>query len=341
MTERGSLKPQIKIVNQGAALGLILFLAACGSGDEKTVSEAPASIKAPIIWQTSSIDNSFSAMASLEGGMPRFLISGEAGGIRLYDADGISLTETGPYKTSSIGTGTVTDIDGAVLTVFPAISRNNDKIVTFVYGQGMVAPSEIELEATISGRIQGICSAPAGYADAILNIAYWTDLDPTILIRGRIRNEGLNLIFDEVDRLSFDKYLTSCDLDEDTVAAGGGFGLEFRDGENSATPIDLPGVPTKLAVLKTQDETLAAASFSGGQVYIANDKGQFSRIEFVAGLSSEVPDEAVHIALSDNTGIGSFPDGFMAVESRREGADTQIVYVDRKALSDQLKGLGE
>lgn len=338
MTERGSLKRQIRIVNQGAAIGLILFSAACSGGDDKDVSEAPSSLKSPIIWQTGMFDNNFSGLATVDSGTPRFLIASEGGGIRIYDADGVSLTESGPYKTTAVGTGALTDIDGAELMIFPALSRNSDKLVTYVYGQGMLAPTEIELNAEIAGQIKGMCAAPADYTDAILNVAYWTDIDPTTLVRGRIRNEGLNLVYDEVDRLTFDKYLTSCDMDGDTVAAGGGFGLEFRNGENDAIPVDIPGVPTQMSVLKSNDGLLAAASFSGGQVYIANGEGQYSKVDFVPGLSTEVPDEAVHLTLSENASLGSFPDGFLAIESRREGAPTQIIYVDSKELADQLKG---
>ncbi|MAK61858.1 MAG: hypothetical protein CMK09_12850 [Ponticaulis sp.] len=331
-----------QIVNQAAAFGAILFLASCGGTEEKApVSPAPSSINAPIIWQTGMLSEKLSVLSIAEDGPVRFLLGYESGGLQLVDFDGTAISEPGPYRTSSIGSGTQANIQGADLILYPGTSRNSDKLVVFLYGAGLPAPFEVELTDEVQGFIEGVCSTTANYDAAILNLAYWTDVDNSTLVRGRVRSEGENLIYEETDRLTFDKYLTSCDLVGDSVITGGGFGLEIRDAENSATPIKLTDVPVQVTGLQTSDGYQVATATSGGKVFVANGDGATSEIQLEGSLSSEAPDKVEKLVLSDRSGEASFTNGFLAIESLKPSGETQLVYVDRLDLFNKLSPAAE
>ena len=338
MAERASLMRKNGIVNQAAAISLILFLASCGGKEEPTrVKASSDAVSAPIIWQTGALKENLSALSTANDGSSRFLMGFESGGLQMVSFDGADVSEPGPYKTESLGSGTMADFQGAQLAVFPGVSRNADKIVVYVYGEGLVAPFEVELAADIEGAIEGVCSASADYDAATAIIAYWTDLDNSTLVRGRIRVDGENLIYEKIDELSFSKYLTSCDLEGSYVVAGGGFGLDIRDAENKSTLVSLPDVPVDISALETDSNLQIATALSGGRVFVADASGNASRIAFEEGLSSQAPEKVAHVLLSDATSEASFPNGFLAVESRIIGQDTQLVFVDRQDLYRSFK----
>lgn len=338
MAERASLMRKNGIVNQSAAFILILFSAACGGKDEPPKA-APSTdlLSAPIIWQTGALKGNLSALAMADDGAPRFLTAFEAGGLQLINFDGGEVSQPGPYTSASLGSGARANFQGAELVVFPGIARSGDQIVAYVYGEGLMAPFEIALEGDIAGAIEGMCAAPANYDAAIANIAYWTDIDDTTLVRGRIRAEGENLVYEEIDELQFPKYLTACDLTDDKVVAGGGFGLEIRNRENNLTSIGLPDVPVDVTAVSEGSDLQIAAALSGGRVFVANETGPAVEVDFEASLSSQAPEKVAHVILSKITGEASFPNGFLAVESRVAGADTQLVFVDRQDLFSRLQ----
>ena len=337
MAERASLMRKNGIVNQGAAIGLILFLTGCSGNDEANeATPSTAAIEAPIIWQTGELEENLSAFAVANEGSAEFLVGFENGGLQLIDFDGAPVSEPGPYRTGSLGSGTLATIQGADLVLFPGASRNADNLVLFVYGDGLQAPIEIGLDAEVAGTIQGTCANPADYDGAILNVAYWTDLDSSTLIRGRVRAEGENLIYEPIDRIGFEKYLTSCDLVSGAVVAGGGFGLEIRDAENTPISIALTDVPVKASGIMEGDVIQVAASLSGGDVVIADSTGASAEVFFRAGLSSETPETVGHLVLSDLGTEDSFPNGFLAVESQNSAGPPQLIFVDRVDLFDQL-----
>ena len=240
-----------------------------------------------------------------------------------------------------MGSGVQASIAGADLMLFPGVSRTSDKLVVFLHGAGLPAPFEVELTDEIEGFIEGVCASSADHDAAVMNTAYWTDVDNSTLVRGRVRAEGENLIYEETGRLTFDKYLTGCDLMGDGVVVGGGFGLEIRDDKNEATAIKLTDVPIMVTGLKSDDMYQIAVATSGGKVFAANGAGDVSEVVLESSLSAAAPDKVSKLVLSDRSGEASFENGFLALENSQPGADTQLVFVDRLNLFRQLSGTVE
>ena len=341
MAEPASLKRMNQIVNQRAALGAILFLASCGGSEEAQVNSAPDSITTPIVWQTNTFTEDLSALAVSPSGSAVFLFAFENAGLSLVDIDGSPVSEPAPYRTNGAGTGVSTVIEGANLTLFPGISRNADKLVVFVHGEGLVAPIEIELEAEIAGSVEGVCATQSATDGAILDLAYWTTLDRETLYKGTVSAEGSNLLYEPTGNQVFERYLTSCALTSNGTVAGGGFGVQFVASDASlsdeANIVAVPGVPVSLSAVSQGGEMFSAMALSGGRVFIANDAGNFSELEFGDALSSDSPETAGLVAFSERTDIPGFANGFLAVESHKSGEDNQLVLTDYMALIDQLK----
>ena len=340
MAERASLKRWNRNVNQAVAMSAILFIASCGSDSDPPAVTGPSSVTAPIIWQTGALNSDLSALALAEDGAPYFLVAYEDGGVQLMNFDGAPLSEMGPNRTASVGSGATVRVEDSSLVVYPGASRNNDGLVVFVYGEGMRAPFEVELTSDFDGSIEGVCAGASTEEGSALDIAYWTNLDNSTLVTGKVVINGADLVYEETERLSYDKYITSCDIHASVVVAGGGFGLMIHENDGQPVFVDITGVPTELAAFRTDDVVQVAMNYSGGQTYIANNLGAFSRVEFRAGLSSEAPETAVHLEMSDIGSEASFPYGFLAVESRKERGDTQLIFVDRVELFAQLSQAG-
>ncbi|MAP95077.1 MAG: hypothetical protein CMK07_09015 [Ponticaulis sp.] len=328
--------PKQTNVNQAAAFGLILFLSACGGGEEeKPTSPVSSALSAPIIWQSEPLKENLGALSVTDQGEPQFLVGYESGGLELVSFDGVSLTEPGPYRTTSLGNGTLVDVDGAELFLFPGISRSGSEIVVFVYSPGLPAPLEIELEADVSGTIEGICASASTSSPDTVNVGYWTDLDSQSLSVGTIKSEGENLIYEPSESLRFDKYVKSCAMVGDTKIAAGGFGISIH-GDGEPVLMSLSGVPVHMTGLLQDDALRLAMSYSGGEVYVANEEGKYAKLDIQASLSSEAPDEVKNIVMSGLSTEASFPNGFLAIEGRADGGDSRILYLDQNDIFSQL-----
>ena len=334
MAERASLKRTYSLVNRVAAFSTFFILASCGSGSEKSEVSSTKNINVPIVWQTSDLPESLSGF-SISDEAPVQILIGIGGEVRLIDVDGAPVAQNGPYGAAAFGSGVEATIEDAQLRMFPAISASNDELTLYTYGAGLVAPIELELNPGLDDKIKGLCAAPANDGSALLQTAHWTALDPATLVLGEIRNEDGTISYQRGATIPYEKYITSCDIDGDYVATGGGFGLAIQKVGEEPTMINAPGVPTHVALQAEEESAFAIMTLSGGKVMASNLDGQMASINFAPGLSSHPLEEAGALAISSVGTVGGLPNGFVAIENQK-GESTQIIYSDLGLIKDAL-----
>ncbi len=336
MAERASLKRQNTLVNRRAALATLFLLAACGGQEENVGEVRSSSVTAPIVWQTPVFGNDIAGFSLSDAAPMQILIANEESGIQLIDVDGATIGRPGPYTASDISEAVLGSFGETQLRLFPGIDRNSGRLSLFAHGDGLVAPIDIDVENAPSDYLEGLCSGRPASDDGLMQIGFWTQLDKATLVIGELTNVAGALTFEETERLEFDKYLTSCAIDGDTIVAGGGFGLAFGAVSDDNPSLDVPGVPVELTVREFGDTALAALTMSGGQVYLAYPDGKIAAVQFRAGLSSASPQAVGDIAMTTLGSVGSFPNGFLAVESQTSQG-SQLVYADLRELMAQFQ----
>jgi hypothetical protein len=335
MAERGSLMRMKELVNRGAAIAALFLLTSCGGEEQKVEEISVQRVSSPIVWQTPIFDEEISSFSVSDENPVLILLAKKSKGIDLINVDGAEITETGPHFASDLGSGVYADFGDTSLRLFPGIDEKTGNLTVYAYGSGLKAPIELALSPGVDAYVKGLCATKGDNESELMKIGYWTELDNSTLVLGSVSSTDGELSFSETGRIRNEKYLTSCALDEDLVATGGGFGLSFKSGDEEAVTIDLPGVPVSMAALADIKDGMAAVTLSGGKVMLSDTKGNAVDVVFEAGLSSPVPDAAGDLSLSRAGTVGSLPDGFLAVESQTSKG-SQIIYVDLKNLTDQL-----
>lgn len=337
MAERASLKRPGTLVNRVPAIIAFFLLASCVQENTKDQSVTIKSVTASIVWQTPTFDETPLGFALSPDAPSLLMVSFEQSGLKVFDVDGADVSpEFAPFFPGSLSDGILADFDGSALRLFFATDSSVDKLSVFAYADGLKSPTRLLIDPEIKGGLDGVCVSPSDTTGSIARLGYWTKLDNTTLVVGEIRSASDGkLSFIETERVRHGKYLTSCALDGDMIATGGGFGLQFLERGEDPTVFDIPGVPVELAYLQLDGDKIAAFTLSGGDVYVANTTGTLAAVSFRPGLSSNQPDRFGSLALSRQGNVGGLPQGYLAGESISSGG-TQIVYVDLKALADQL-----
>ncbi len=336
MAERASLKRKNSIVNQRAAFGAILFLAACGGNEEVPVNQGPDSVSTPVVWQTERFDTGLTTLSVSPSGEAVFLVGLENEGLKFTNIDGTAISEAAPYRNGISSTGVTAQIDGTYLVLFPGVSRNSNQIVVVVHGDDLLAPIEVELDVDVTGSVEGVCASRSQGDGSIMNIGYWTSVDPTSLYTGSVGAEGTNFTFTPGDIESYEQDLTGCALTDRATIASGRFGIDIRSEGSDPVLIDMPGVPTSVSAISDGNDTNVAMAMSGGEVYVANSEGNFSRVEFAAGLSATGPENVRYLVMTQRADIPGFSSGFLAMDARGADRTSQIVIADYEDLFRQL-----
>ena len=334
MKERASLKRQITLVNQRAPLCAFFLLAACGNVDKQDNDTAPIAIEGKIIWQTPKFEAPIVGFSVVDTAPVEVMLANEDAGVQMIDADGAAISKLAPYTLSALGTGVTATFDDTTLTVFPGLTKNSGNLSLLVNGTGLEAPIELPVEGAPIATLKGICAgAPNG--DGVIQIGYWTELAPDTLVLGDITSTDNNFTFTETSTITEDKYITSCGIDRDLIAIGGGFGLKIYSDDSEPTLIELPGVPVSTSATQIGTGGVIATALSRDDVYLSKPDGTFGKISFVESLSARAPSTVGQVSIHTKGSIGSLSNGFLAAESI-SGASSQIIYLDLKALNDQL-----
>ena len=344
MAERASLKRQIKLVNQVAAFTALFLLASCGGNEEEEVKTVTptreATLSAPIVWQTSVFEDGLTGFAISETSPLSLMLALDDNGLQLIDSDGAPLhPQRAPYIASALTAVKPNNEADSNLRLFFGVDKRKEQVSVYMFEDGMEAPADpvafLDGDPIISDRVGGICSANSISDEHVAKLAYWNTIENTVLVVGEVKLENNEFSFVETNRIPHDKYITSCSLDGNLVATGGGFGVMFNPGSSDAVLVDTPDVPVALSALSEGTAGIAAMVLSNGEAMLVDSEGKGGLLEFDSALRAEVPKSVEDISLSRSSQIGSLPNGFLALESNTTGG-SQIIFVDLKKLIDQL-----
>lgn len=318
--KRPRLVPDRALVNAGFACGL-MFLAACGGGGETAPAEPaetppePSSVEnalmLPAVWSTNALEGPVVDIALAGGQASLMAVAYEGRGLELFNLEAERVAEIGLFSVVDLGQGTLFDLDGAELTLFPGIDADG-AFKAYLFGANLLAPAEVDLPIAPSGTPAGLCAVPGiPGTSTVLGLAYWTAEQADMLVRGGLSVEGGEFVWTERDRLRADDPISACH------AAGRTF--EPVTGAVNAA-VRLERAETTHDVLLSVDGALSFANGSDQQPLGLRD-----------GLSVRTPPKPVAMDGLANPRGGGYPFGLIVVAGDTGGGH-QVVFVDPEPL---------
>ena len=322
MFKRPRLSRPTTIVNVALATSLI-FLAACGDPkSEETPAEPeialPAepipgidSYKVQAVWATRAVDAPITDLAFIGGSDPLIGAVLSSGELQIFSVQGDRITETVDLDITAIATGQAVVLDGAAISLFPGIGQSGD-VNLYAYAPALEMPVKIDIDSEANAA--GICAGAPLDDTALMQIAYWTEEAPTVLVQGHIvQAENGDPAFAALGtHSSGDDPITACTIDTDIKLA------TRRIGHTMAT---LEKFGQKFTLALTSSNLLSAT----------NASGDIKRVDIAEGLTVKVPSPPTAMAALSNVEFGNYPDGLIILAGPVGGAH-QITLIEPGGL---------
>ena len=324
------LSARSRLVNAMLAIGLLFSVSACSGGDSEPAPSTPPSepnlggiVELSAVWSTAALDKPVADIALSGGLSPILAIAYESSGLQLFDLEGERISEVAPYKIKELSTGHAVDIDGTELTVFPGINHLNELNV-YVYGEGLVAPVEVQIGADPARDMDGICSDVAVGPDGrLLNIGYWKQGSLDLMTFPVKSEDGeLGWIEDPV-LLEAASAISACEFFDGTA-------IPFSGDIVDAASLTREGY-SGLIIL---EDSGALQARTGTSEIVASGGGEQVRLLVNNGLSVAMPDEPTSVAALGKPLAGGYGGGLIVVAGNVGGEDKAIFIA-----ADALTGL--
>ena len=315
--KRWRLSATSTVVNAG--LGLALLFAATACSKQEKAPESPAetadsaeNVELPAVWATRSLEGPVASVA-LSGGLSGLMaVAYEGGGLQLFDMEAERLGEPTNFRIKALANGRVASIAGSNLTLFPGVTLDGT-MKAYVYGEGLLAPAQVDLPVDGETAIEGICSGPAG-TEGLLRLAFWTALNDRILQAGIVKEQGGELNWVRGESTFTDFPITSCAYTEDTLVAS--------PRAISAAPLARGNYS---ALLSLED---------GAGLTVSTDFGMtISDVHVRNGITVVAPDHPVAMAAMGTMMAGGYPGGLIVLAGEVAPDDHQIVFVDPSPIT--------
>ena len=315
--KRWRLSATSTVVNAGLGLALLFATAACSKQEKapEPPPEAPAvtaDVELPAVWSTRTLDGPVSAIALSGGSSGMLAVAYQKGGLQFFDMEAERVGEPTHFQVRALAEGRATTIGGSYLTVFPGVT-DDGTMKAYVYGEGLVAPAQVDLAVDGEKAIAGVCSGPAG-TQGIMRLAFWTDTNDRVLQAGIVKENNGELVWDRGESTFTDFPIHSCAYTSDTLVAS--------PRATAAAPL----VRGKLSAL------LSLEPDSGLQ--ISTDLGMTTNAVHIRnGLSVNAPDKPVAMAAMGTMLSGGYPGGVIALAGEVKPGDNQVVFIDPSVIT--------
>ncbi len=315
--KRWRLSATSRLVNAGLGLSLLFAAAAC-SKKEKAPEPAPesseitADVPLPAVWATRSLEGPVSAIA-LSGGLNGLLaVAYQRGGLQLFNMEAERIGEPVKFRIKALGGGQAATIGGANIVVFPGVTIDGD-MKAYVYGEGLMAPAQVDLPVDGEKMIDGVCTGPAG-GEGVMRLAFWTAANNTVLQAGMLREQEGEFTWVRDASTFTDFPITSCAYTQDTLVAS--------PRARSAAPL-VRGDYSALLSLEDDNGLL-----------VSTDLGMTTSVVDVQdGISVRAPDKPDAMAAMGTMMSGGYPGGLIVLAGEVAPGDNQVVFVDPTALT--------
>ena len=324
------LSARSRLVNAMLAIGLIFSVSACSAGDSEPDPITPPSepnlagiVELSAVWSTSALEKPAADIALAGGLSPILAIAYEGNGLQLFDLEGERVSETAPYRIKQLSSGHEIEIGGTRLTVFPGINHLNE-LHAYVYGDGLVAPVEIQIGSDPAPDIAGVCSdAAPGENGQLLNIGYWKQGSTDLVTLPVSSSNG------ELDWM---------DLPTLSDVANGINACAFYNGAAvplSGETIDAAALTREgYTGLVTLQQSGALQALTGPSEDVASGGGEQVRLLVSNGLSVSMPEEPTALAALGKPLAGGYGGGLIVVAGDVDGED-KVIFI----AADGLTGL--
>ena len=321
-----------RLVNAMLGLGLIFSVSACSGGETEPESEiAPAEtpsepssggiVELSAVWSTGALEKPAADIALAGGRSPILAIAYDGSGLQLFDLEGEPISEVAPYKVKHLASGHEIEVDGTRLTVFAGINHL-DELKAYVYGDGLVAPVEIQIGSDPAPNIAGICADVASGDDGrLLNIGYWKQ-GSSDLVTFPVKSSEGELEWIETPTLSvLAGSINAC-------AFYGGAAIPLSGDTVDAALLDREGYTG----LVTLQRTGALQALTGSEEALASGGGELVRLLVNDGLSVTMPEEPAAVAALGKPLAGGYGGGLIVV-SGNVGGEDKAIYIAADALT--------
>ena len=315
--KRWRLSATSPVVNAGLGLALLFTATACSKPE--TAPEAPpespaitAGVELPAVWSTRTLEGPVSAIALSGGSRALLAVAYEKGGLQFFDMEAERIGEPTNFRIKALAGGASTSIGGANLTVFPGVTSDGT-MKAYVYGEGLLAPAQVDLPVDGEKAIAGICSGPAG-TEGIMRLAFWTDINDRVLQAGIVKEANGELSWNRGESTFTDFPIHSCAYTSDTLVA---------------SPLAIAAAP----LIRGKISTLLSLEPDAG-LKVSGDLGMTTTdVNIRDGLSVFAPDQPVAMAAMGTMMSGGYPGGVIALAGEVKPGDNQVVFVDPSPIT--------
>ncbi len=328
MFKRPRLSTRNGLVNALPMLALLFIASACGgpsqSADETAPNiaeittpdqpEAETGLSLPAVWSTRDLGAPLRSVGIAGELGSTIAATYEDGGLQLFDFEGERITEKADLNAAQVANGRYLLLSGTAVTVFPGIDQDGD-LKAYIHGGEMAAPIAYDLDSGEDTAIAGLCSAaPAVESDGVLRLAFWTEIDPTKLISGRLVQVAEELVFLPDEPVTADRPIKSCEL------AGTGATV-------TAAPIRAS------TLLNRRGKTVSLLLDTSGGFTVTTADETNAPLVIRDGISVTMPVLPIDMAGTGDTRGGGYPGGVVVVAGEIPDGSHRLVFIDPSALT--------
>ncbi len=305
------------VVNAG--LGLALLFTAVGCSKKVEAPEEPAAapeiaagVELPAVWSTRPLEGKVNAVA-LSGGLGGLLaVAYERGGLQLFNMDGEILGEPAHFRLTDLASGRSANLAGATVTIFPGITREG-QLKAYLYGEGLLAPAQVDLPVPDERSIAGVCSGPM-QTNGIMRLAYWTSTNDRVLQTGIVREDNGEFAWDAGESTFTDFSIKSCAYTRDTLVAS-------------------PRATSAASLSRGEFDALLSIE-DGSGLQVSTDFGMTNtEVNVRDGLTVVAPDRPDAMAAMGTMMNGGYPGGVIVIAGETGPDRHQAVFVDPSNLT--------
>lgn len=311
------LSAAFPFVNAAAGLSLLFAATACGRQDTtpENASQDPVSsgqIELPAVWATRPLPGKVSDVAVSTGSSALLAVAYEAGGLDFFDLEGDRLGEPTRFHLKDLADGRAANIQGTQVSIFPGVTQDG-ALKAYVFGDGLIAPAQIDLPIPEERSVEGLCTGEAG-SQGLMRVAYWTIANNRLLRTGILSEAAGELQWREEDATEAGFPITSCVFAYDTLIASprSAASASLTRGENSA-------------LLSIEE---------GNRLQVSTDLGLTTRdIAVRDGITVTAPDAPTAVTAHGSLPAGGFPGGVVIIAGETSEGTHQVVFIDPSEIT--------
>ena len=315
--KRWRLSATSPVVNAGLGLALLFTAVGCSKKAEAPepqpdTPEISGNLELPAVWSTRPLAGPVNAVA-LSGGLGGLMaVSFEQGGLQLFNMNGEILGEPANFRVTALGSGQSATLSGSTVTIFPGITRQGD-LKAYLYGEGLVAPAQVDLPAPANGSVAGLCASP-NVTSGIMRLAYWTSTNDRVLQTGILHEANGEFSWDAGESTFTDFNIRSCAFTSDTLVAS-------------------PRATSAVALTRGEFDALLSIETDTG-LQISTDMGMTNTPVIVRdGITVIAPDSPDAMTAHGTMMNGGYPGGVIVIAGETAPDQHQAVFVDPSAIT--------